>query len=102
MSAKSFLSCLTLGDPMEPTRLFCPLDFPGKNTGVGYHVLLQGIFLTQGSNLHLLQVLYQVASLSLSHRESPLKHLELGNSLLEVGVCPVHCMMLSVFPGLCP
>ena len=70
-----------------------------KNTGVGCHVLLQGIFLTQGSNRHLLQVLYQVASLSL--RESPLKHLELGNSLLEVGVCPVLCMMLSIFPGLC-
>ena len=27
---------------------------PGKNTGVGCHALLQGIFLTQGSNLHLL------------------------------------------------
>ena len=27
---------------------------PGKNTGVGCHDLLQGIFLTQGSNLHLL------------------------------------------------
>ena len=29
-------------------------DFPGKNTGVGCHALLQGIFPTQGSNLHLL------------------------------------------------
>ena len=29
-------------------------DFPGKNTGVGYHFLLQEIFPTQGSNLHLL------------------------------------------------
>ena len=29
-------------------------DSPGKNTGVGYHALLQGIFLTQGSNPHLL------------------------------------------------
>ena len=65
MSAKSFLSCLTLGDPMEPTRLFCPLDFPGKNTGVGYHVLLQGIFLTQGSNMCLLH--RQADSLPLSH-----------------------------------
>ena len=27
-----------------------PWDFPGKNTGVGWHFLLQGIFLTQGSN----------------------------------------------------
>ena len=32
----------------------CPWDSPGKNTGVGWHALLQGIFLTQGSNLHLL------------------------------------------------
>ena len=30
-------------------------DFPGKNTGVGCHSLLQGIFPTQGSNLRLLQ-----------------------------------------------
>ena len=27
-----------------------PMGFPGKNTGVGCHFLLQGIFLTQGSN----------------------------------------------------
>ena len=33
-----------------PARLLCPWDFPGKNTGVGCHFLLQGIFLTQGSN----------------------------------------------------
>ena len=32
-------------------QLLCPWDFPGKNTGVGYHSLLQRIFLTQGSNL---------------------------------------------------
>ena len=30
------------------------MDSPGKNTEVGCHALLQGIFLTQGSNLHLL------------------------------------------------
>ena len=34
-----------------PARLFCPWNSPGKNTGVGSHSLLQGIFLTQGSNL---------------------------------------------------
>ena len=33
-----------------PPRLLCPLDSPGKNTGVGHHFLLQGIFPTQGSN----------------------------------------------------
>ena len=37
----------------QSTRLLCPWNFPGKNTGVGCHFLLQGIFLTQGSNLHL-------------------------------------------------
>ena len=30
-----------------PARLLCPWDFPGKNTGVGCHFLLQGVFLTQ-------------------------------------------------------
>ena len=43
--------------------------FPGKNTGVGCHFLLQGIYLTQGSNLGLLhcrQTLYH-----LSHQGSP-------------------------------
>ena len=29
---------------------FCTRDFPGKNTAVSYHFLLQGIFLTQGLN----------------------------------------------------
>ena len=34
-----------------PARLLCPWHFPGKDTGVGCHALLQGIFPTQGSNL---------------------------------------------------
>ena len=33
---------------MEPTRLLCPWDSPGKNTGVGCHVLLQGILSNAG------------------------------------------------------
>ena len=32
------------------TRLLCLWDSPGKNTGVGCHALLQGIFLGQGLN----------------------------------------------------
>ena len=49
-------SCLTLLQPaaLWPTRLLCPWDFPGKNTGVGCHFLFQGIFLTWGSNMGLL------------------------------------------------
>ena len=42
---------------LEPTRLFCPWDFPGKNTGVDCHFLLQ-IILIQGSNPHLLWLLH--------------------------------------------
>ena len=34
------------------------MDSPGKNTGVGCHFLLQGVFLTQGSNLCLLCLLH--------------------------------------------
>ena len=33
-----------------PARLLCPWHFPGKNTGVGCHCLLQEIFWTQRSN----------------------------------------------------
>ena len=43
---------------LQPTRLFCPLNFPGKNTGMGYQFLLQRIFLTQGWNPQLLQLLH--------------------------------------------
>ena len=39
--------CPTLCNPMN-TRLLCSWNSPGKNTGVGCHSLLQGIFLTQG------------------------------------------------------
>ena len=41
-----------------PARLLCLWDFPGKDTGVGCHFLLQGIFLTQRSNPHLLCLLH--------------------------------------------
>ena len=38
--------------------LLCPWDFPSKNTGVGCHFLLQGIFPIQESNLDLLCLLH--------------------------------------------
>ena len=53
---------------LQPTRLLHPWDFLGKSAGVGCHFLLQGIFLTQESNLGLLhcrQTLYH-----LSHKGS--------------------------------
>ena len=55
------LSRVQLCDP----RLFCSWDFPCRNTGVGYHFLLQGSFPSQGLKLHLLH--WQADSLPLSH-----------------------------------
>ena len=51
--------------------LHAPLSwgFPSKNTGVGCHFLLQGIFLTQGSNMCLLH--WQLGSSLLSQQGSP-------------------------------
>ena len=56
---------------LQSARLPCPWDSPGKNTGVGCHALLQGIFPTQGSNpglLHCRRILYR-----LSHQRSPIQ-----------------------------
>ena len=58
-------SCPTLVTPWTvAARLLCPWDFPGKNTGVDCHFLLQGIFPTQESNpglLHCRQILYRLS-----------------------------------------
>ena len=64
-------SRLTLCNSMDCSPPASPVhgDSPGKNTGVGCHVLLQGIFPTQGLNpglLHCRQIFY-----SLSHQGSP-------------------------------
>ena len=62
-------------------RLFRPWDFPGKNTGVGCHFLLQRIFPTQGLNpglLHSRQMLYY-----LSHPGSPSKEAPFSSNCLK-------------------
>ena len=58
--AKSLQLCSTVCDPVDcrPSRLLCPWYSPGKNTGVGCHTLLQGIFPTWESNLCLLRLLH--------------------------------------------
>ena len=58
-----------VSDSLQPHGLYNPWNSPGQNTGVGSRSLLQGIFLTQGSNPglpHCRQILYQV-----NHRGSP-------------------------------
>ena len=49
-------TCSIVSDFLQPHGLLCPWDSPGKNTGVGCHYLLQGIFLTQRLNLSLLHL----------------------------------------------
>ena len=50
LSSCSIMSSSLQPHGLKPARLFCPWDIPGKNTGVGCHFFLQGIFSTQGSN----------------------------------------------------
>jgi len=66
---------------LQPARLLCPWNFPGKNTGVSCHFLLQGIFLTQGLNLGLLhcrQTLYH-----LNYQRSPVNRLNGSSRVTE-------------------
>ena len=59
-------SCPTLCGPVDYSSPGSSVHVPGKNTGVGCIVLLQGIFSTQGSNLCLLRLLHcQMDSLPL-------------------------------------
>ena len=56
---------------LQPARLLCPWNSPGKNTGVGCHSFLQEIFPAQGSNSDLLncrQILYP-----LSYQRNPVQ-----------------------------
>ena len=64
-------SCPALCDPMDcsPPGFSVRGDSPGKNTGVGCHAFLQGVFLTQGMNpglLHCRWIIY-----CLSYQGSP-------------------------------
>ena len=76
-------ACPTFCDPMDCSlpRLHHTWDFPGKNTGVGCHFLLQGIFPIQGLNLGLLhcrQMLYH-----LSHQRSHILLINLNISYIN-------------------
>ena len=71
--------CLTLlwSHRLQPAKLLCRWDFSGKNTGVGCHFLLQGIFPMQGSSLGLLN--WQADSLSLCPPGKPINAKYLHN-----------------------
>ena len=85
---------------LQSARLVWLWDFPGKNTGVGCHVLLQGICPTQGLNLHLLGLLHwQEDSLPLYHLASPKVPTIAPKSLCGLIVSPLspHPTTLPIF-----
>ena len=58
VNSHAVLSHIQLVVTPQAARLLCPWNFPGKHTWAGCHFLLQGIFLTQGSNPCLLHLLH--------------------------------------------
>ena len=79
------MSDFLLPHGMQPTWLLSPCDFPGKNSRVGCHFLLQGIFPTQGLNPCLLH--WQADSLPLSYLGSPTKLM--NNAIAIVVIQPL-------------
>ena len=100
-------SCLNLCDLMDcsPPLSSVHGDSPGKNTGVGCHALLQGIFTTQGLNLRLSycrwilyllshhgspRILEWVGSLSLLFGNLSNSGFKLGSPALQAGSLPAE------------
>ena len=76
VKGKESVSSSIMSNSLQPhgqqlTRLFCPQNSLGKNTGVGSHSFLQWIFPTQGLNLCLLH--YRWILYHLSHQERTLQ-----------------------------
>ena len=70
-----------------PTRLLCPWDSQGKNTGVGCPAFLQGIFLKHGSGPRLLCLLHwQVGSLPVAPPGKPLPSVYHAPKLIPSGL----------------
>ena len=92
-------SIMSVCNPMDCSQLGSSVhgDSPGKNTGVGCHALLQGIFPTQGSNPglpHCRQILYY-----LSHQGSSysLSKFQLYNSVINCSHHVLHYNLMIIF-----
>ena len=97
MRAKSLHSCPTLCDPINcsPPGPSVLGDSPGKNTGVGCHAILQGIFSTQGSNPglpHCRWIPYR-----LSHQGSPIFRAAAA-AAKSLQSCPTLCDPIDCSP----
>ena len=88
--AKLLQSCVTVDSPMDCslTRLLCPWNSPGKNTGVGCSALLQGTFPTQGSNPHVYVFCFGRRVLYHQHH--------LGFCVISSNLCILLCLHIFV------
>ena len=78
-ASHSLRSTSLLPHELQPSRFLCPWNFPGKNTVVGCHFLLQGIYPSQESNPCLQSLLDEQAdSLPLSLRSPKIKYLSIN------------------------
>ena len=93
VSKSVWILCLAAQSCPALARLFCPWDYPSKNTGVGCHFLPRGIFPTQGSNLQLLH--WQEDSLLQSQLGSQSESCTLGKPLEPVAW---HMLSASISP----
>ena len=102
MCVKSLQSCPALCDPMNygPPGFSLQGDSAGKNPGVGYHGLPQGVFPTQGSNPCLSCLLHwQVGSLPLAPPGMlPCRVYHCTKVSYRVGPCPETLCALPVIP----
>ena len=91
-------SCPTLCKPVDCSLTGSSVhgDSPGKNTGVGFHFLLQGIFPNRGWNPRLLH--QQKDSLPLSHQGSPFVRLSDTQHIHNLPVSPRETCPLSRQP----
>ena len=87
--------------PKSP-RLLCPWDLSGRNTGVGCHFLLQGLFLSQGSNPHLWHLLpWQSSSLPLAPPGKPIHRAPSANYSFRLcilagsALCPMSHQLMT-------
>ena len=86
---------------LQLTRFLCLWDSPGRNTGVGCYFLLQEIFLTQGSNPHLLCLLHwQTDSLPLHHLGGPtfMFICSFGSHIPDLILCTMVGFAVQNFP----
>ena len=96
LCAQSLQLWLILCDPMDCSLSGVSVhgDSPGKNTGVGCHFLLQGIFPIRGSNSHLLSLLYwQAGSLPLTPPGNPVLPNLNGCSNYDFSYKFFHCQL---------